>query len=265
MADSPVIGILGLGEAGSTFATDLGSHARVTGFDPIWSGTPDGFAVASSAAEAVDGADLILALTAAPDAAGALDSVLGRAPAGSLYADLSSSSPSLKAQLAKTAAASGLRFADAVLLAPVLRARGATPIMASGTGADALVEMLTPLGGNVTALSDQAGEAAAHKLLRSIVVKGLTALLVESLRAAEDQGKLEWFSNHVSQTLSEITPDFVIKLLEGTLTHSARRIHEMVAAVEMIESAGGDATMTRATVEVLSSIGERIPRGKALQ
>jgi 3-hydroxyisobutyrate dehydrogenase-like beta-hydroxyacid dehydrogenase len=267
MSTAPVIGILGLGEAGSAFAADLGERTRVTGYDPLWSGTPQGFRVAANAAEAVADADLILALTAAPDAAGALDSVLGQAPHGTLYADLSSSSPVLKAQLADTAAASGYLFADAVLLAPVLRARSATPMMASGPGAAAFAAMLSPLGAEITALGERAGEAAAHKLLRSIVVKGLTALLVESLHAAEDQGLLEWFSDHIVTTLSELDADSVAKLLVGTLSHSARRVHEMEATVEMIEAAGGDATMTRATVGVLTSVSAEtgIPRGKALR
>lgn len=266
-AARPRIAILGLGEAGLTFATDLGAHAEVTGYDPLWTGQPQDFAVADSARDAVTEADIILAFTAAPDATGALDSVLGIARSGALYADFSSSSPALKTRLAAAAEEAELSFVDAVLLAPVLQARVQTPVLASGPGAQPFAVALSPLGMSITTLGSEPGEAAARKLLRSIVVKGLTALLVEALRSAEDEDMLEWFSEHIAQTLSDITPEFLAKLLDGTLVHSTRRIHEMTAAVEMIESRHGNAAMTRAIVEVLSSIGSDrgLPRGEALR
>lgn len=268
VGDTPRIAILGLGEAGSMFADELAAHAQVTGFDPAWMPRPTSFQVADSAADAVRDADVVLALTAGPDAAGALDSVVGHARAGAVYADLSSSSPGLKSELAHTAEKAGLVFSDTVLLAPVLRARLATPVLAAGAGAARLQSLLSALGMNITVVGADAvaGDAAARKLLRSIVVKGLTALMVESLRAAEDRGQLEWFSEHLVETLSDLTPEVVSRLLDGTLTHSVRRIHEMAAAVDMIEAGGGDATMTRATHDVLTTIDALgIPRGSVLR
>jgi 3-hydroxyisobutyrate dehydrogenase-like beta-hydroxyacid dehydrogenase len=262
------IAVLGLGEAGRIFATDFGAHpagAVVTGFDPFWNGTADGYTVAASAAEAVANAEVIIALTAAPDALPLFDSVAEAIPSGAVYADFSSSSPELKVAIAARAETLGVPFVDAVLLAPVPAARIATPVQAAGSGATLLAERLGPLGMNIDPISATAGEAAARKLLRSIVVKGLTALLIESLRAAEDQQLLEWFSGHVTDTLTTLTPAFLTRLVEGTLTHSARRVHEMMAAVEMVEAGGGDPVMTRATVEVIRSAADLgIPRGAAL-
>ncbi|MCW4386039.1 DUF1932 domain-containing protein [Salinibacterium sp. SYSU T00001] len=260
------IAVLGLGAAGRVYAEDLARVAAVVGHDPFLSQESGAFAVAESAADAVKDAEIILAMTPSTAARAALDSVLGHAARGAVYADLSSSGPADKAASAAAAEKGGLLFADAVLMAPVAHKRIATPVVASGPGAARMDELLTPLGMPVEVLDGPAGEAAARKLLRSIVVKGITGLMIESLRAAEQQGLLEWFGDHVTETLTHLTPDFLRGLLEGTMQHSARRVHEMEAAAEMIEQGGDAAAMARATMAVLESIGERgIPRGGALR
>jgi len=259
------IALLGLGEAGSIVAEDLAGAASVSGYDPLVTRPTGAYERAASGAMAVADADVIIALTAGHDAEGALASAAGVAQAGTIYADLSSSSPALKRRLAATAEAAGLRFVDGVFVATVPARRSATPLLASGPGASAFADAMAPLGMQVTVVGAQAGEAATRKLLRSIVMKGMTALLVESLRAAEATGELEWYTEHIRSTLTDITPELLTRLLDGTLTHSARRVHEMQAAVELVEGAGVEAPMTRATVEVLGRVGETgIPRGSAL-
>ena len=257
------VSVLGLGEAGSIVASDLAQVASVTGFDPLLVGTRKGYSTVDSAAECVSNADVIIALTAAPDAIALFESVFDAIPVGAVYADFSSSSPALKIDLAQRAATRNILFVDAVLMSPVPQKRIATPVQASGSGALALTEMLGPLGMHIEVVGELAGEAAARKLLRSIVVKGLTALLVESLRTADALELTEWFSGHIAETLTTMTPAILTRLIDGTAGHSVRRIHEMSAAVEMVESAGVAAHMTRATVKVLESAADEIPRGSA--
>jgi 3-hydroxyisobutyrate dehydrogenase-like beta-hydroxyacid dehydrogenase len=255
----PHVALLGLGEAG--YAIALGLGAQVTGFDPAWTARPVGFTVTETAAEAVAGAQVVIALTAAADAPGALKSVLGHTADGALYVDLSTGSPDLKRDLAGTATAHGLTFAEGVLMAPVLRLRVRTPVLVAGPGAVPAAELLSACGMDITSLGGEVGEAAARKLLRSIVVKGLTALMVESLRVAEKQGLGEWCYGHMVDTLTELDGDVIRKLLDGTASHSVRRVAEMEAAVQMARSAGEPAAMTQATVETLKSVpGRGLPR-----
>lgn len=266
MPGTMVVAVLGLGEAGRVLADGLGETARVSGFDPVVAPQSARYATASSAAEAVADAGVIFALTAAPDAVSALGSVLGSARPGAVYVDFSSSSPHLKADLARTASEHGISFVDAVLMAPVTLAGLATPVLASGPGADRLADELAPHGMVIESLGGEAGAAATRKLLRSIVVKGVTALMVESLRTAEAYDQLDWFSEHVTETLTGLTPAVLGRLLDGTMQHSGRRVHEMQAAVEMVEGEGLSAAMTRGTVETLMSVGAvGIPRGSALR
>jgi 3-hydroxyisobutyrate dehydrogenase-like beta-hydroxyacid dehydrogenase len=263
MSASIRIAVLGLGEAGDILATDLAAVADVVGFDPARDRSGAAYAVADSAAACVADSAVVMALTAAPDASALLDSVFDSLPSDAVYADFSSSSPGLKAELAEKAATRGIRFVDAVLMSPVPRERIATPTQAAGSGAARLAELLNPLGMRIEVIGDRAGDAAARKLLRSIMVKGLTALLIESLRTADALELADWFSEHISETLTTITPEFLTRLLDGTSEHSVRRVHEMIAAVEMVRASGGVPNMTEATVKVLESAPDGIPRGSA--
>jgi len=258
----PRIAVLGLGEAGRIYAADLAKKADVVGFDPAWSGEPDGFSVAPTAAEAVRESDIILVLTSGQIAVRVFDDVAESVPANAIFADLSSSSPTHKLALSRRAADLGFRFADVALLAPVPRARLATPAQASGTGAADIVAILAPLGMEIEAVGEIAGQAAARKLLRSIVVKGVTALLIEGMRTAESLELLDWFSDQIDETLTHLDTAFLRRLLEGTSSHSERRVHEMRSTVEMIEATGGRPFMAEATMKVLETASEGIPRGK---
>ncbi|GAA3207988.1 DUF1932 domain-containing protein [Actinocorallia longicatena] len=257
----PHVALLGLGEAGHAIAAGLAGHVRVTGFDPLWDGRPAGFTTTATPAAAAAGAGVVIALTAAADAPGALESALGHTADGALYLDWSTGGPGLKRDLAGTAAAHGLLFAEGVLMAPVLRLLLRTPVLVAGPAAAPAADLLTGCGMDVTALDGPVGEAAARKLLRSIVVKGLTALLVESLRVAEAEGLGAWCHDHVVGALADLDAATVARLLDGTAAHSVRRVAEMEAATAMARSAGEPGTMAAATAEVLRSVSARgLPR-----
>ena len=97
-------------------------------------------------------------------------SVRSRLAPDAVYADLNTSAPALKRELADLLA--GVRFADVALLGPV-PARGlATPALASGPAADAFAALLEPFGMPVEVVSATPGDAAGAKLLRSVFMKG---------------------------------------------------------------------------------------------
>jgi 3-hydroxyisobutyrate dehydrogenase-like beta-hydroxyacid dehydrogenase len=263
---SVTVAVLGLGEAGRAFAAGLAARATVIGFDPAIPAEPRAarkppYSVAGAAADAVSGADLVIALTTAAHAASALASALGHAAEGAVYADLSTSSPAVKRELAEQAAGVGLAFADGAVMAPVPRHGIATPLLASGPGAGRFAELAAPLGMNIEVIGPDPGAAAARKLLRSLFMKGLTAVLIESLRAAEKAGLTDWFWPHVTEALTDADAALARRLVDGTGAHSARRVHEMEAAAHMVEDFGERPTMAYATLDVLTSVAERgVPR-----
>ena len=246
------VGFFGLGEAGSLISADLASAgATVAGYDPAPVDTPDNVRRVTDPRSAVGGADLVMAATAATDAMHALVQALEEIPAGAVYADLATASPVRKQHLAAVAATRSLAFADVALMAMVPGNGLYAASLASGPGAARYAALLAPASVPVEVVGDEPGLAATRKLLRSVVLKGLPALLIESLRAAEAAGlATETWQNVVGQ-LETLDAGFLRRLLEGTDTHSERRLAEMQAGVELLESLGITPTMTSATVESL--------------
>jgi 3-hydroxyisobutyrate dehydrogenase-like beta-hydroxyacid dehydrogenase len=116
------------------------------------------------------------------------------------------------------------------------------------------VALLAPLGMPVEHAGEEPGAAATRKLLRSIVIKGLTAVVMESLRAAEAAGLAAETWHNIVASLSAADEAFVRRLVEGTPRHAARRVHEMEAAATLLEELGVPPTMTRATTQHLREV-----------
>lgn len=249
------ITVFGLGEAGSLIAGDLATAgAEVQSYDPADVATPDGVTRHESPETAVKGATLVLSATAAVDAQRAIAQAWSEMKRGTIYADLSTAPPGLKEDLADTAALRGLPFADVALMAPVPGSGLATPALASGPGAAAFADIVQPLGGQVEVVSDRPGHAAARKLLRSVVTKGLTSVLIESLQAAGAQGDVHWVWEHLVELVSGADETLMRRLITGTPKHIDRRVVEMESAQAFLESLGVPATMTAATAESLRRI-----------
>jgi 3-hydroxyisobutyrate dehydrogenase-like beta-hydroxyacid dehydrogenase len=241
--------VFGLGEAGSLIAGDLATlpDVEVHGYDPAEVATPAGVVRHARPEDAVAGADLVLGVTAATDAAAAVAQALDDIPPGAIYADLATAPAGLKRSLAATAAAAGLGFTDVALMAPVQGTGLRTPALASGPAARDFVATMGRLGMPVEHAGHEPGMAATRKLLRSIVVKGLTALVVESMQAAEAAGlAAETWHNVVGQ-IAAADEEFVRRLVAGTGRHAARRVHEMEAAAELLAELGVEPLMTSAT------------------
>jgi 3-hydroxyisobutyrate dehydrogenase-like beta-hydroxyacid dehydrogenase len=246
------VAVFGLGEAGALFAADLAATgAEVLGYDPADVVTPAGVHRCDNPASAVAGVDLVLALTSADDAPGALAQALGHVEAGVLYADLGTGSAGLKLRMAATAAEHGLVFADVALMTMVPGKGLRTPALVSGPGAERYSAMLEPLGVPVESLGGEPGLAATRKLLRSVMMKGLAALVIESMLAGEAAGQAEWLWGNLVDEISAAGEPWLSRLVRGTQPHATRRLHEMEASAELLADLGVEPVMTRATVETL--------------
>jgi 3-hydroxyisobutyrate dehydrogenase-like beta-hydroxyacid dehydrogenase len=249
------ITVFGLGEAGSLLAADLArAGADVHGYDPAPVGTPAGVTRHGHPGEAAAGSEIVLSVTAAKDCKTAFDQALDRIGADVVYADVATSTPDLKADLAGQASGRGIAFADVALMAPVPGKGLSTPALASGPGASTFADTVNPLGGRVTVLDAVAGEAAARKLLRSVIAKGLTSLVIEGLEAAEAHGSREWFWSHLVELITDADETLLRRLVSGTPQHVDRRLAEMEAARDFLDTLGVPPAMTTATVQSLRRV-----------
>lgn len=240
------VAVLGLGEAGSAIAGDLvAAGATVRAFDPV-ADAPEGVEVADDARGAVAGADLVLSVNAAAVAVEVAESAARGLRAGQVYADLNTGGPALKRALAAVVEPAGAAFADVALMAPVPRRGLATPALVSGSGASGFAARIAPLGMPIEVLGDEAGAAAARKLLRSVFMKGLAAACIESVRAARAAGCEEWMHAEIAEVLTGADGALLDRLLTGSARHAQRRIHELRDARELLAELGVEARVSAA-------------------
>jgi 3-hydroxyisobutyrate dehydrogenase len=255
------VAVFGLGEAGSRFAVDLvAAGVHVTAFDPAPVPTPAGVIRCTDPRGAVDGAEIVIALTSAADVAEVFESTVDALAPDGVFADLTTSPPAAKAARATTATARGRAFVDVALMAPVPGRGVRTLALASGPGAERYAAALRPFGASVEAIGDRAGDATTRKLLRSVTMKGLAAVVIEALRAAHAAGLAGWLWSDLVAEMTAADEQLIIRLVEGTGVHAARRVHEMQASASMLESLGVDPLMTRSTVEsLLRVVSDGVP------
>jgi 3-hydroxyisobutyrate dehydrogenase-like beta-hydroxyacid dehydrogenase len=184
----------------------------------------------------------------------ALDAAAAALPAlqkTTIYADLNTAAPELKRELDALVGGSGAGFVDVALLGPIPTRGLLAPVLASGRAAGAFADFFAPLGMPVSVVSEDAGDAAALKLVRSIFMKGLAAAVVESMQAAEAIGHREWLGQEIEAIVGRRVLD---RALEGSQKHAVRRVDEMEAARDLLLELGVEPLIATASAAQLADL-----------
>lgn len=249
------VALLGLGEAGSHFANDLAKlGVSVTGYDPaaIRPLHPS-VQLAASNAEAARSADIILSVNLSAVAETVASEVLPVLQSGQIYAEMNTTSPDTKRAVATIIQPSGTLAVDVAIMAPVPPKGILTPFLVSGPGANLFAEKLRPLGLNISVLSDEMGEAATRKLLRSIVYKGVAAVIGEAVIAGQSFGLEPYIREQIRSVIGG-NDALIDRFLEGSKTHALRRSHELEAVVAMLNARDVEPVMSQATLRSLENL-----------
>jgi len=257
------IAFIGFGEAGQTISRGLVKEAArpaIRAYDILF-GTPGGTRLEAAAkdlgvglardhVDAVREADLVMLVVTASSSLEAARSCLPGLRKGQLFLDMNSVSPRRKIETAALVAPTGAAYIDCAVMAPAAPYLHKVPCLTGGPGAAALAPRATALGMKMDLVSDEVGQASAIKMFRSIVVKGLEALLVESMTASAEYG----VEDRVLASLQETWPGIDWQQLSGymierVVTHGKRRAAEMREVSETLASIGMDPTMAAATAE----------------
>jgi 3-hydroxyisobutyrate dehydrogenase-like beta-hydroxyacid dehydrogenase len=247
------VALLGLGEAGGEIAADLvAAGADVRGYDPEVA-PPAGVDPRTGEADAVRDAELVLSANSSHDAAVALANALPGLRPGTVWADLNTASPGVKAGLVE-AAGDAAEVVDVALMSPVPGKGLRTPMLVSGEAAERYAAMLAPLGADVTLQPGPAGTAISRKLLRSVFYKGLAAAVVEALEGARVAGCADWLAGNVAAELAGFDEHTIDRLVEGTHRHARRRTDEMAAAAEQLRELGVEPRVATAAHDLLAAL-----------
>jgi 3-hydroxyisobutyrate dehydrogenase-like beta-hydroxyacid dehydrogenase len=250
LSSVPVIGFVGFGEAGSTIARGLRSAGieRISAYD-IKPKTSDIVTIVDSPRALAASSDIIFSAVTSNSA---LDAAQQNAPfltKRHTYADINSVSPGMKQDIDRVVSATGASFVEVAVMAPVSPYGHKVPMLLGGAGAKAFAETMTPFGMRMEVLEGtKVGSAAAVKMCRSIVVKGIEALLFECVMAATkfDADDL------VFASLKETWPGIDWKTLADytsgrVVVHGERRAREMEEVAETLKAIGIDPIMAEAT------------------
>lgn len=229
------IAILGVGEAGSIFANDLAAMGFTVS---CWDPAPkrklhEHVRFAESNTAAAKYADIILSVNVSSVATAVAMEVLPVLNDQKIYAEMNTSSPQQKIAIDNLLQVSGVRFVDMAIMAPVPPKGIRTPFLISGNGAALLKKKLQAYQLNIDVLSDKTGDASTRKLLRSIVYKGIAAVICEAMEA----GKAFELDAYMRQQIASViggNDALIDRFVEGSKTHAERRIHEMEAVSEML-------------------------------
>lgn len=134
--------------------------------------------------ELAQSCDIMMSAVTANQALNAAEQNAPYLTADHIYADLNSVSPGLKQSIGRLIESTGARFAEIAMMAPVPPYGHKVPMLAGGAGAEAFVGKLAPFGISAEIVSREVGTAAATKMFRSIIVKGMEALITECVLGA---------------------------------------------------------------------------------
>ncbi len=265
------IGFIGFGEA--AYCISMGLHeqnvaCRIFAYDAMESDQVKGDAIKTRAEESgvtllrtsgevAQNADVVIASVPSSYTMDVCKEVLSDLKEGQIYADVSASTPAVKEQIWSLLEPKGVLFVDAAMLGSLPQDQHRVPITASGNGAQAFLDRMTPLGMRVTLAGNKAGAASAIKLVRSVFMKGIAACMFEMLQGADAYGVCDEVVASMSKSLDGIPfTEHLKRLVTGTSIHAVRRGAELKGSVKMLKECGLDAAMSDAAMRKHALIGE---------
>jgi 3-hydroxyisobutyrate dehydrogenase-like beta-hydroxyacid dehydrogenase len=251
------IALIGYGEVGGIFGHALAPRAsslaafdiRVTS-EMRERAQRDRVRLAASAAEAVREADLVISAVTARATRDAAASIAPALRHDAFVLDVNSASPRTKVECAALVAAAGGRYVESAVMSSVPTYGIRVPMLLGGPHAEALAPTLATLGFAAKVAAAEYGVASAIKMCRSVIVKGMEAIVLESFVAARRMG----VEDKVLASLAETFPGLDWEA-QGTYffsrvaRHGKRRAEEMREAAATVHEAGLDPHMAAATAE----------------
>jgi len=266
------VSFLGFGEAGFRLAKDLkrAGLKEIATYDKFWDTSLYKKVIQSRVKEAevkllpdvqklAAESDFVLSTVTAASSKEIAKETAAFLRANQIYVDMNSSSPRSKRAVAQIISQSGAKFVDAALMGDIATHGHKIPILACGDGAVEFQSTMTKYGMNIRCIEGNPGDAAAIKMLRSIFMKGIESLLLETMIASDRYGALNFVLDSITKAIDEKPFRELINVLITTdAIHARRRASEMaevVATLGELEVQPIMAEATKAKLEWAAGLG----------
>ena len=244
------VGLVGYGEVGRILAEDLRKRdVKVSAYDIKLGGDQAGalrehaaafgVALSSSHADLAMQADFIVSAVTASQAVRVANACAPAVKKGAWFLDFNSASPGAKRRAAALIDAAGARYVEGAVMTSIPPYRLKVPLLLGGSGAKQLAPLLVKLGFNAKVASEQLGVASAVKMCRSVMIKGLEAMVIESFTTARAYG----VEDAVLASLAETFPGIDWEkqgayFFQRVIEHGRRRSEEVREVAETVREAG---------------------------
>ncbi len=245
------IGLVGYGEVGRILAEDLRAQGcTVSACDRKLDAADTapalrahalalGVALADDPADLARDADVIVSAVTASQAVAVAQACAAGLKPGAFFLDVNSASPGAKQRAAAAIHAAGGRYVEGAVMTSVPPYRIRVPLLLGGPWAGELCPLLAALGFAPRVASERLGVASATKMCRSVVIKGLEAMVIESFTAARHHG----VEGAVIASLQETFPGIdwerqATYFFQRVIEHGRRRSEEMREVAETVREAG---------------------------
>jgi 3-hydroxyisobutyrate dehydrogenase-like beta-hydroxyacid dehydrogenase len=244
------VGLVGYGEVGRILAEDLRKDGvKVSAYDIKLGGKQEaplrehaasfGVALAPSHADLAAQADFIVSAVTASQAVPVAQACAPSLKRGAWFLDFNSASPGAKQRAAALIDAAGGRYVEGAVMTSVPPYRIKVPLLLGGSGARELAPLLVELGFDAKVASERLGVASAVKMCRSIMIKGMEAMVIEAFTTARAYG----VEDAVLASLAETFPGINWEkqgayFFQRVIEHGRRRAEEVREVAETVREAG---------------------------
>ena len=280
------IGLVGYGEVGRILAEDLHELgvAKLAAFDLKLAASSGGASAGAAAAVTADAmrthakqhgvklaeshraladdCDLIVSAVTANQAVAVAQACAPAVKFGAWFLDLNSASPNAKKRAAGFIDDAGGVYVEGAVMTSIAPYRIGVPLLLGGTRASELRPKLTMLGFDAKAVSRKLGVASATKMCRSVMIKGLEAMVVESFTAARAYG----VEDQVLASLKETFPGIDWEkqgayFFQRAIQHGRRRAEEMLEVAATVRDVGLEPWSAQGTAQRQAWVADQADAG----
>ena len=265
--NTPRVSFIGFGEAGQAIASGLRESGieRIAAWDILFpqadgarlkdAGSKMDVRLAASAADAVAETDLVISAVTAASSLEAARSVAPHLAGRPYYLDINSVSPGRKQETEKLLG-EGARYIDVAVVAAIHPGRHRTPLLIAGPHAETAAPLLREMEMQLKIVGPQTGAAAAIKMIRSVMIKGIEALTLECFLAASRAGVLDEVTASLKNNYPGLDWEKLSEYnLERMASHGERRAAEMEESAATLRELGLDPLMVESTVKRQREMG----------
>jgi 3-hydroxyisobutyrate dehydrogenase-like beta-hydroxyacid dehydrogenase len=246
------------GKAEAVFATfDIKVESKTTQAALLNKCQALAVACEASNADAVSGKQAVFSFVTAGQSLSAAEATACSIEKGAFFFDCNSCSPGTKRKAAQLIAEAGGRYVDVAVMAPVYPAMNKTPVSICGPNVAAAFEYMNALDMKPTLIEGDVGVASSTKMVRSIMMKGLEALMMECVLTGRQAGVDEAVLNSLEKTYPGFGwKDKAAYMAERVMVHGKRRAAEMREVAITVQELGLEGRMAAATVDWHQEIGD---------